>query len=100
MDAIVSKLCPAAAYGSGTTRGRRAFGSTLNAASGPFWIRKIKLTGGFDPGGAFWGDPPAPGVDLYGYLSTNGTISGFKWAMDRAQAKRAVRLDYPNAKWA
>lgn len=100
MDAIITKLCPSASFGGGATHKRRHFGTTLVGAEGPFWVRKIKLVGGYDPGGAFWGDPPAPGVDLYGYLSTNGTISGFVWALDRAQAKRGVKMTYPNAKWA
>jgi hypothetical protein len=97
MDAIISKLCPQAAFGSGATHGRRTYGASLVAAPGPFWVRKIKLTQGYDPGGAYWGDRPA-GVSLYGYLSTNGTISGFLDAPDVKGAWAKLRERHPNAK--
>lgn len=100
MDAIVEKLCPAAGFGSGATFKRRTFGATLVSAAGPFWIRKIALNKGFDPGGAYWGEPPVPGEALYGYLSTNGTISGFVWARDRKEAKLQLKARHPNAKMA
>ncbi len=102
MDVIVDKLCPPAGFGSGATHGRRTFGASLVSAPGPFWIRKIKLTPeGYDPGGAYWGPAPRPhGNDLYGYLSTNGTISGFVWAKDRKEAKTRLKERHPNAKMA
>lgn len=99
MDVIVDKLCPPAGFGSGATHGRRTFGGSLVSAPGPFWIRKIKLTEGYDPGGAYWGVRPE-GTALYGYLSTNGTISGFFDAKDRKDALVQLRKRHPNAKMA
>lgn len=98
MDAIVSKLCPEVASRYGAPMGRRSYGTTLISAPGPFWLRKIKLTDGYDPGGAYWGVPPVPGEDLYGYLSTNGTISGFVWARTRTEAWLLLKAKHPNAK--
>lgn len=98
MDAIVSKLCPMTASKYGATMGRRAWGRDLRGVTGPFWIRKIKLTGdGYDPGGAYWGIRP-DGKSLYGYLSADGNVSGFVDAANPKEALAALRLIHPNAK--
>lgn len=99
MDALVARLCPPAAYGSGATFGRRTWGSLMTSATGPFWLRKIKLVEGYDPGGAYWGERPE-GTSLYGYLSSNGAISGFVDAKDRKDAVVQLRKRHPNAKMA
>jgi len=98
MDAIIAKLCPKVESKYGAPMGRRQWGRDLRGITGPFWIRKIKLTGdGYDPGGAYWGTRPE-GTALYGYLSEDGNVSGFLDAPDQKGALSALRVIHPNAK--
>lgn len=99
MDATVSLMCPEVKSKYGAPMGRRSQGRDNPALRGPFYIRKIKLAQGYDPGGAYWGDRP-DGLSLYGYLSHDGLAFGFMDAADRKGAVAELRKIHPNAKLA
>lgn len=96
-DPIISKLCPDTSGRYGAPMGRRSYGKDDRSATGPFWLRKIRLTEGYDPGGAYWG-MRSDGMSLYGYLSYDGNVSGFLDAKDQKDALAELRKIHPNAK--
>lgn len=61
-----------------------------------FYLRRVRLdSGGYDPGGAYWGiDEP-----LYWFASEDGETEGYLRATSRESAKRQIRENYPDARF-
>lgn len=93
-DAILPLLCPKVDARLGSPLGRATRGREAFAAEGPFYLRKVPLVQGYDPGGVYWGEPS----DLYGYVSGDGAQYGFFRAADRGTAIAALKQRHPNAK--
>lgn len=65
-----------------------------------FHLQRIRMVdGGYDPAGTYWGR----GVDpLYGFMredDEDGLVRGFVRARSRDDAKSAVRVEYPSARF-
>lgn len=59
-------------------------------------LRRIPLdSGGYDPGGAYWG----LGQPLYWVGDESGALDDFLRARDRADAKRQILEDWPDARF-
>ena len=59
-------------------------------------LRRIRLdSGGYDPGGAYWGH----GQPLYWAGDESGAFDTFLRARDRADAKRQILEDWPDARF-
>jgi hypothetical protein len=62
--------------------------------AGRFYLKRIPLdSGGYDPGGAYWG----LGMPLYGYADSEGAIEDFIRAESRNHAKFKILCKYPTA---
>ena len=81
----------------GAPMGRRSWDDNgPGEFAGRMYLRRIPIdSGGYDPGGAYWGS----GQRLYGYASEDDSINGFTRASDRQHAKAVVLHHYPKAKF-
>lgn len=70
----------------------------VNADAAPFSLVRVYLdAGGYDSGGAYWGN--GCNQRLYGFVGPLTDIRGFVWARDRETAKIAVRDIHPHARF-
>lgn len=77
----------------GAPMGRYTGPDYLEAQAGKMRLLRIRLdSGGYDPGGAYWGI----GQRLY-YCEDGDGNSRFFRAFDRAAAKRKILADFPDA---
>lgn len=62
--------------------------------AGKLSLQRVRINaGGYDSGGAYWG----LGAPLYWYGDNEGIVSRYLRAITRAQAKRFILIEYPNA---
>lgn len=80
----------------GAPLGRPASGTGEPTTAERFTLRKVRLNGDYDEGGAYWGSN-SPGCILYYYEA--GNISDYIRAADRADAKAIVTKAHPGAKF-
>ncbi len=59
----------------------------------PLYLRKIRLNGGYDSGGAYWG-ARLPGESLYWYSTDDSSTEGYLDAKSRDHAKAQLRETY------
>ena len=77
----------------GAALGRPSYKGDL---TGKLTLRRIRLdSGGYDPNGTYFGT----GEPLYWVANEETTIDYVIRASDREDAKRIVRLTYPNARF-
>lgn len=67
----------------GAPMGRNA---RLGACTEPLFLRKLKLTQGYDQGGAYWGNPET----VYRAVNSLHTVEVFVRASSRKEAKELV----------
>lgn len=93
----------AAGWGGDPSRGAQMGRPTLDGGftvtgSHPMTLRKVRLNGDYDSGGAYWGCN-SPGSILYYFEGPISDISGYVRAADREDAKAEVRKLHPKARF-
>lgn len=77
-----------------------SFGRPSHAGAAPasakFTLQRVRIdSGGYDPGGAYWGI----GAPLYWYATDDGEVSSYLRASTRTGAKAKIRAMYPDARF-
>lgn len=79
-----------------TTKSGEVLQLTVTEDAAPFHLRRVRLdSGGYDPGGAYWGS----GEPLYYFQGPLTDIDGFVRGWTREAAKAAVRNIHPHARF-
>lgn len=73
-------------------------GFTVIDNAPPFILRKVRLNGDYDQGGAYWGSN-SRGSILYYFEGPVSDISGYVREANREAAKAAVRELHPKARF-
>lgn len=74
-------------------------GFTVTENAPPFTLRKVRLNGDYDQGGAYWGKSNKPGRILYYFEGPVSDISGYVRAAGREDTKVKVREIHPLARF-